>query len=187
MPLFRYYGIRRYSALLFALPLAWLVRAATANEAPAGFYDWPYAAQRAAAHLVAGSYAAAYAAWVGVCLAGLRQVLPLAWRRSSQIAAATLTGIGLAPAVWLAIKAIAALAACPPSFALAALRSLVDAVGVPLLIGVAPLAAVEIDAWLRSRDWLMSLLLAGRGSFGSWAKAYAVRRFVRPTPEEISR
>lgn len=185
MFLLRYYGFRRMLAILIAVPLALLVRNAVGVSPPAGFYDWPYASQRAAAHLVSGISAIAYGWWLAVVTGWLLWLTPLAWLRSLELLKALVVAITAAPGAWLIVKAAGAMLASPismlPTLLLAAVGTLLPA----FVIGGGPYAGVVLVERLRSVDWLYSLLFSGRGSHASWCPPHQLRRFTKPIPGEL--
>ncbi|QDV71870.1 hypothetical protein [Botrimarina mediterranea] len=185
MRLFDLYKFRWLLAVVIGLPIAWIVRAAFTMSPPPGFEQWPYASQRAAAHLVSGTYSIAYGAWLAAVVGAGTWLAPLSIQSRVSRSLPTAFALLSASGFWTLVKACGAISASPPEMLWRVLAAAAWAVVPALLAAVTPVACVEAIGRLMAQDWLVSLVYSGRGAHAAWAAPHTLDPFTEPLPEEL--
>ena len=166
--LFRFYGVRRLSALTASFTLSNLILALFSSTPPAHFEQWPERATTALTSLISGSLAFAFCVWVYLLLK------PLLFRpdwlgRATQI----VLGLILLMNITAPFKCLVGgfyLVTVESGGFWPVIKEFLRTVGWPLAIGTAPLWLLELYEFSRAQPFLRRLF--GRGYTAGWASPY---------------
>ena len=182
--LLRYLGFRRVAATWLALALT-LVARTTLSAPPESFQTWPYAAQRAAANMVACSYEIAGGIWLAAALSPLRWLMPLKYDRWISYVITAIAAFTSAGAGWLLIRTMGACAAMPSASTPQVLAAVFWAAIVPLSVGLSPHLWIEATERLRTVPILKMWLCSGRGAHAAWIAPYSLRKITEAAPRRL--
>lgn len=85
-------------------------------------------------------------------------------------------------ASWALVDAAVLLWELPPQGAWCAVQSAARVVLAPFLIGLTPLAALEVYERFAAIAWLRRVTKTGRGAWGGWISAIELKKYCQPLP-----